>query len=76
MKNGGGPAFPSSNKVRLGDYETNGHPGMSLRDYFAAHALQGLIVRKLDDLSVVINGDMYANVAYSLADAMIAEREK
>ena len=33
----GGPAFHSANEVRMGDYATGGHSGLSLRDYFAAH---------------------------------------
>lgn len=32
------PAFPSTNNVRVGEYVTGGHPGMSLRAYFAARA--------------------------------------
>lgn len=36
--NNGGPAFPSANDVRIGDYGTSGHSGMTLRDYFAANA--------------------------------------
>lgn len=45
-------------------------PGMTLRDYFAAKAMQGMLMRG------------YGNIehlpvdAYAFADAMIAEREK
>jgi len=45
-------------------------PGMTLRDYFAAKAMQGMLMRG------------YGNIehlpvdAYKFADAMIAEREK
>lgn len=34
----GGPAFPSGNEVRVGPCVTQGHAGMTLRAYFAAHA--------------------------------------
>lgn len=43
--------------------------GMDLRDYFAAKALQGLVVGK-----DVINRDATAKVAYELADAMMKAR--
>lgn len=32
------PAFPSTNEVRVDQFMTGGHPGMTLRDYFIAHA--------------------------------------
>ena len=47
--------------------------GMSLRDYFAAAALQGILACQenmgRDDAG-------WAVIAYSLADAMLKEREK
>jgi hypothetical protein len=33
------PAFPSGNEVTLGDLRSNGHSGMTLRDYMAAKAM-------------------------------------
>lgn len=45
-----------------------GDPGMSLRDYFAAKALQGLIAKG--------EGFGAGSRAYSLADEMMREREK
>lgn len=39
QKDDGGPAFPMVNE--LGDLH---HPGMTLRDYFAGHALAGEMV--------------------------------
>lgn len=39
-KNDGGPAFPQADRV--GDIATQ-HGGMTLRDYFAAKAMQGAI---------------------------------
>lgn len=60
--NDGGPAFPVM-------YESQ---GMSLRDYFAAAALQGALA------DTRCNGpfEAYAKDAYLYADAMLAERVK
>jgi len=63
-KNNGGPAFPSS------IVDDSLHvPGMSLRDWFAAKAMQGLLQY------AYAHADR-ASVAYKVADAMLAEREK
>jgi hypothetical protein len=45
---------------------------MSLRDYFAAQALKGLLVI---DRAVWADAQ-YAEAAYRIADAMLVEREK
>jgi hypothetical protein len=65
--NTGGPAFPQE---ILGEQCY----GMTLRDYFAAKALQGMLANQHQFQS----GDdaMFARDAYALADAMIAERSK
>ena len=47
--------------------------GMMLRDYFAAKAMQGFVV--WGD-SMPNNPGYYAEHAYKMADAMIAERAK
>lgn len=67
-KNTGGPAFPTTNP--LGVY---GDPnvGMSLRDWFAGMAMQGLVSSPRS-----IPRATMAEHAYLMADAMIAEREK
>ena len=44
--------------------------GMTLRDYFAAAALQGLLVGSNDATSDIVKW------AYEAADAMMAERAK
>jgi hypothetical protein len=64
--NDSGPAFP-----RNGHPDKNDLPidGMSLRDYFAAKAMQGL----LTNFGYEENG--YAQSAYKIADAMLAARE-
>ena len=73
MKPDGGPAFPSrsANIVPINEIV---HSGMSLRDYFAAAALQGICAhRAVTDEWAEEN---LARAAYHWADAMLAEREK
>lgn len=97
----GGSAFPSGMKATtVLPFSINGgpyigayvdkytiHGGMSLRDYFAAKAMQGIVAS-------IISGDCYERLravandesmtlsawisrdAYKQADAMLAEREK
>ena len=60
----GGPAFP-----RPGDF--NPQLGMTLRDYFAAKAMQGLVV---DGVGSLMDEEL-ADWAYRLADAMLKLRE-
>jgi len=47
--------------------------GMSLRDYFAAKAMQGLIASEAD---AQWNKPALAKFTYEVADAMLAERDK
>lgn len=69
MINEGGPAFP--NKDHMGD----GPNGMTLRDYFAAKAIdvafQTVKLRADESWPMA-----YARTAYEIADAMIKERDK
>lgn len=74
----GGPAFPHTpgrtEPTGVGDFQhfTPGElPGMSLRDYFAAKALQGLMA----DPGLIGNTEQVAQVAYRIADAMLKARE-
>jgi hypothetical protein len=76
----GGPAFPTESKLGLNKDKTwitqiPGYSGMTLRDYFAAKALQGVIT------GVETRGADYsfiecAELSYDLADAMLKAREK
>ena len=66
--NTGGPAFPVQS-VYIEDQETNSR-GMTLREYFAAKAMQGLIA--VGDT----NANTIAVAAYILADAMLKAREQ
>mgnify|MGYP000937872141 CR=1 FL=1 len=56
----------------------NGEPGMSLRDYFAAKALQGLLANPGCDYTPMTATAQAQSVAdaYGLADAMLKERDK
>ena len=58
-------AFP------FGNYEFGGEAGMTLRDYFAAKALQGMIAYDPDRGTYQEN----AKSAYRWANAMLAARE-
>jgi hypothetical protein len=71
------PAFPTTPHYhRDGDrqYFYAGHYGMTLRDYFAAKALQGFCALPDIDTEGRDIGDM-AEAAYLLADAMLKARE-
>lgn len=65
MKDTGGPAFP------VGSYA-----GMTLRDYFAAKAMQSLMHTQYVDMTYEGEPAAMAFEAYRLADAMLAERSK
>jgi hypothetical protein len=69
--NNGGPAFPY--EERNGDgYPVKDYFGITVRDYFAAQALQGLLA----DQNVHGEFESFANNAYGFADAMLKAREQ
>lgn len=61
----GGTAFPSHTIAM--------HEGMTLRDYFAAKAMQGAIASSSDQLD--FGPDLGAAWAYQVADAMLKARK-
>lgn len=68
-KNDGGPAFPQGQAVgEISKLEG----GMSLRDYFAAKALQGMCA---DPSTAGTAGKDIVAECYDLADAMLEARE-
>ena len=74
-RNDGGPAFP------LHDWDAsiaNYSGGMSLRDYFAAKAMQAIISK--GNGSDATGGEkgvpLIAKYSYEYADAMLRERDK
>lgn len=80
-QNDGGPAFPHSTRLVAPDtYERLTHGWMSLRDYFAAKAMQGLLANNMmGDASLhECAPDWLSDIsvgAYEFADAMLRARE-
>lgn len=78
-KDTGGPAYPGIEFIRNEAFPSQpiqkGVPGMTLRDYFAAKAMQGLLAQSCGSAmgSDPINGAQYA---YAMADAMLEARKK
>ncbi|MDI3177236.1 hypothetical protein QK307_23740, partial [Enterobacter hormaechei] len=66
----GGPAFPQSGvctpEINSWDSEDFGGRGLTLRDYFAAKAMQG----RLANPDWLCSDDRTATEAYQIADAM------
>lgn len=79
-KETGGPAFPEVLAVDAAGDIHAGDPGMMLRDYFAAKAMQGELSSQSNDDDVTYDtiGDIkgLAVWCYAMADAMLAERAK
>jgi hypothetical protein len=79
--NDGGPAFPISDLEAAGLQRENatGHPGMSLRDWFAGQALAGWLASYGDthEHPATVSGgaDRIADLSYQLADALLQSRE-
>ena len=69
MSSNGGPAYPVKYQDGAGRYEQA--DGISIRDYFAAAAMQAILstCTKEASASLVTDG------AYRFADAMLAARE-
>lgn len=92
--NNGGPAFPRPMSVSHGgvsehQFSSGDQDGMTLRDWFAGMALQGMLesgllskcfdARRQDSnhaKTVSWFASFAAPDAYDIADAMLAEREK
>lgn len=75
--NTGGPAFPRSGSNWVGQegqkMGCDAVSGMSLRDYFAAHALAGLCANERWNATYQV--EKVASSAYAMADAMLRNRE-
>ena len=63
--NTGGPAFPGLHPSKECHYKD---AGMTLRDYFAAKAMQGILYEGLEPVET-------AKHAYAIADAMLKARQ-
>ena len=66
--NDGGPAFSCPE-----DESNMRNKGMSLRDYFAAKAMQGMVSA---EFAGNVTTDYWAEEAYKVADAMLKARQK
>lgn len=82
--NNGGTAFPSKFTIESGSFDpvqgkvAQGNQvyvqmGMTMRDYFAGKAIQGMLA---NDQAHKSDEDMLARNAYKMADAMLRAREK
>ena len=75
--NDGGSAFPSPPSQHSNGFYSTGD-GMTLRDYFAAAALQGNLAGQSIDVGYYEGKDAWnkaAKDAYAVADAMLKARE-
>lgn len=86
QKNTGGPAFPQAQCLDPNEPQKGfvsgldvGEGGMTLRDYFAAKAMQGWFASYPDDQDTAYAVRGVCDVAafsYDVADAMLKAREK
>ena len=67
-KETGGPAFPL--------FAATGYTGMTLRDYFAAKAMERFIDYAAAKGPSLPSDDQLAKCAYDMADAMLKAREQ
>jgi hypothetical protein len=65
----GGPAFPTATLAQ----KTEG--GMTLRDYFAAKAMLGILAGNFPVTKTINADQLVAKSAYIMADAMLKARE-
>ena len=69
MSNTGGPAYPTNNYAAIVPISTGYSEGMTLRDYFAAKAMQARLSTTLEWY------DRIAQESYEMADFMLKARE-
>ena len=66
----GGAAFPVAHSYLI-------QPGMSLRDYFAGKAMEGMLANpKLQEQILKAGQSWIEESAYAVADAMLRARER
>lgn len=68
LRSSGGPAFPTGTGV------TPYNPGMTLRDYFAAKAMQGMLQRNTNLDLTNHEATVTAEASYYMADQMLKAR--
>ena len=78
QKQTGGPAFPEPGNVGYNS-EWQNEPGMTMRDYFAAKAMQSALLTSQPENPlgrIDIYAQAVAELSYEMADAMLHAREK
>ena len=72
----GGPAFPQERTLPCGSHEEC--EGMTLRDYFAAKAMQGMLANPelKDSIFHGVGHGFLEKSAWNMADAMLRAREQ
>jgi hypothetical protein len=70
--NTGGPAFPGLHPSAECRFQEE---GMTLRDYFAAKAMQGILAGNFPVTKTINADQLVAKSAYIMADAMLKARE-
>ena len=78
--NDGGPAFPVMPPIETDGQSASGYPypssGLSLRDWFAGMAMQGLIAASgKPDGNVYYDDGVITKSAFDMANAMLTARE-
>ena len=68
----GGPAFPVQYSNEADGPTVMPHVGMTLRDYFAAKAMQGFLTA---EYASTYRPEVWAKDAYEMADAMLKARD-
>ena len=76
MKDNGGSAFPVAAQLGETPGETICNEGMTLRDYFAAKAMQGILAGPCSREGVISKEWLdVPKFAYDIADEMLKARE-
>jgi len=76
MNNDGSPAYPNPEAGQQHFSDMAAYTGLTLRDYFAARAMQGFLANPAQDYAPMTSAAMSAVVwdAWEIADAMIKSR--
>ena len=74
MTDTGGPAFPTKNYAAIQPLAEGYSEGMTLRDWFAGMAMQGMVARDTEPSPERV--PIIVKSAYIMADAMLKERNK
>ena len=73
MTDTGGPAFPTKNYAAIQPLAEGYSEGMSLRDWFAGMAMQGMVAKDTEPSPEQV--PIIVQSAYIMADAMLKERK-